>query len=61
MSRPFPLRTRLGLSLILKATKRAPQKPPFLTDLKDAAPQVDADYEYDIIIVGGGEFPVTSM
>ena len=74
MSRPLPPKTYLTLLalasalLILKA-RRAPKKPLLLKDLKDAAAHVDAgdvtgqpfDSEYDIIIVGGGEFPFVSI
>jgi len=72
----FPQKTHLALLavasalLILKAVKRAPKKPILLTDLKDVPSKVDADGftgqqlfdpEYDIIIVGGGEFPLLSI
>jgi len=67
MSTPFPPRTYLTLLalvsalLVLKA-RRAPKKPLLLKNLKLAA---DADQpfdsEYDIIIVGGGEFPFVSI
>ena len=68
MSHPFPPKTYLTLLavvsalLILKA-RRAPKKPLLLKDLKAAA-SVDItgqpfDSEYDIIIVGGGEFPLS--
>jgi len=73
MSPPFLQNTHLALLavvsalLVLKATRRAPKKPRLLNDLKDVASQVDASgvsgqqlfgSEYDIIIVGGGEFPI---
>ena len=75
MSPPFLQNTHLAVLavvsalLVLKATKRAPKKPLLLNDLKDVASQVDASgvsgqqlfgSEYDIIIVGGGEFPFVS-
>lgn len=51
--------------LILKAVKRAPEKPSLLKDIRSATSQVDAgeplfDSEYDIIIVGGGELTFIS-
>ena len=67
-----PPNTHLALTavvsalLIFRATKRAPKKHlPLLNDLKAIASQVDANdvtgehlfgSEYDIVIVGGGEF-----
>ena len=70
MSPPFHPRTQLALLavvsalIILRVAKRAPKKPLLLTDLKDAASKLTAggvlaDPEYDIIIVGGGEFPLS--
>ena len=71
MSPTFPQNTHFALIavvsvlLIFKATKRAPKKPLLLNDLRDLASQVDTngvtgerlfEFEYDIIIVGGGEF-----
>lgn len=76
MSPPFLQNTHLALLavvsalLVLRATKRTPKKPLLLNDLKDVASQVDASgvsgqqlfgSEYDIIIVGGGEFPFVSL
>ena len=70
MSFPFPQNTHLAVLalasalLILKVTKRAPETP-LLKNLGDVGSQVGADSiigqplpepEYDIIIVGGGEF-----
>lgn len=75
MSSPFPQNTHVALVvvvsalLILKATKCAPEKP-LLKNLKDIVSQVGADSvtgqqpfgsEYDIIIVGGGEFGFASV
>lgn len=74
MSSPFPQNTHVALLavvsalLILKATKRAPEKP-LLKNLRDVVSQVSADgvtgrqlfeSEYDMIIVGGGEFAFVS-
>lgn len=71
----FPQKTHLVLLaavsafLVLRAAKRAHKKP-LLTSFEDAASKVDADgftgqglfdTEYDIIIVGGGEFPFLSI
>ena len=72
MSHPFPPKTYLTVLavvsalLILKA-RRAPKKLLLLRNLRDAAAHVDAgdvtgqlfDSEYDIIIVGGGDFPLS--
>lgn len=47
--------------LIFKAARRAPKKTPLLKDLRDVTSKFDAgdvtSQQYDIIIVGGGEFP----
>jgi hypothetical protein len=66
MSFPFPQNTHLAVIalvsalLILKVTKRAPERP-LLKNLKDASAegvtgQLLPEPEYDIVIVGGGEF-----
>jgi len=72
MSLPVSQKSQLALLavvsalLIIKATNRAPKKPILLKDLRDVASEnIDPDgvtsqhpfdSQYDIIIVGGGEF-----
>ena len=76
MSPTFPQNTHFALIavvsafLLFKATKRAPKKPLLLNDLRDLASRVGTDDvpgqqlfepEYDVIIVGGGEFAIVSV
>ena len=61
------LLTIVSALLIIRAARRTPKKIPLLKDLRDVASEkLDADdvtsqqlfdSQYDIIIVGGGEFP----